>query len=116
MNKHQLEQDRALRNSARALIKADIAHVRTLFGGASLGKRALSRVSDGASEVFEQASESASSHRGALIALLSAVGLWFARNPIMAMFEDEDELADEQVSGVEDSSEGAVEIGASDER
>ncbi len=87
MNKKQLQADRALRDSAKALVKADVAHVKSLLGGASLGKRAIARVSDGASEVLDHANEAASSHRGVVIALFGAIALWFARNPLLSLFE-----------------------------
>jgi hypothetical protein len=87
----QLREDRALRNAARALLDADVAHLRTTLSGKSISTRVVDSISSSASEVLDEAIEVADNHRGALAALLAAVVLWFARNPIIALLNgDED--------------------------
>jgi hypothetical protein len=81
----QLREDRALRNAARALLDADVAHLRTTLSGKSISTRVVDSISSSASEVLDEAIEVADNHRGALAALLAAVVLWFARNPIIAL-------------------------------
>lgn len=83
-----LREDRALRDAARAVVDADVEHVRSIFAPSQLARRA----GDEAAELFERASEVADDNRGVLAALIAAVLIWFARNPIMSLFEgDEDE-------------------------
>lgn len=79
----QLREDRHLRDAARALVAADFKNVRADLAVKSLGERAAERVATGASEVYDEAIEVASDHKGALAAILAALALWFARHPIL---------------------------------
>lgn len=92
--KQQLREDRAIRDAARALVKADIAHLKHDLSGKSLGDRLFGSVGEGAKDVLERAGEAADNNRGVLAALVGAVVLWFARNPIMELFADETEGED----------------------
>lgn len=80
-------EDRALRDAARAVLEADIAHLRASLEEQGVGSRVTSsitgRVSEGARDVFEQAKAAAGDHRGALAALVGAILLWLARAPIL---------------------------------
>ena len=78
--------DRHLRDSARALVEADIQHIRADFAHKGLGERAMDRVTEGAMDLYEEAIEVAEDNKGALAALIAAVVVWFARNPILAAF------------------------------
>ncbi len=90
-----LKEDRALRNAALELVKADVAHVRSELARKGLGSRLVGRMSDGAIDVFEEAVSVAENNRGTLATLIAAVGVWFMRNPIMDLFtEDEPEPSD----------------------
>ncbi|MDZ4307317.1 hypothetical protein [Allopontixanthobacter sp.] len=89
-----LKEDRLLRNAALALLKADVANLRADLAGKGFGERIVDRISEGAVDIFEEAVELADSNRGVLAALIGAVLLWFARNPILALFTDDD-LGDE---------------------
>ena len=93
----QLREDKALRDAALALVRADLAHLRGDFGAKSIGARFVDRMTEGAVDVFEEAVEVADDHKGVLATLLAAVVLWFARNPILSLFEtgDESEPEDE---------------------
>lgn len=85
-----LREDRAIRDASLALLKADISHLRNNLSGKSMGERFFDRVSEGAMDVFEEAVEVADNHKGALATLIAAVFIWFARNPILSLFvEDE---------------------------
>lgn len=90
-----LREDRAIRDAARALVKADLAQLKNTFSGKSLAQRVTDRVSEGAQDVFEEAVEVADNNRGVLATLLAAVVLWFAHNPIMSLLEDEEGLDDD---------------------
>lgn len=87
----QLREDRALRDAALALLKADVSHVHAELTSRGIGARIADRIGEGAVDVFEEAVEVAENHRGALATLIAAVVLWFARHPIMSLFDDDDE-------------------------
>lgn len=76
-------EDRHLRNSARALVEADIAHLKADLAERGIGARAADRIAEGASEVYDEAVEVAGDNKGALAAIVAALVLWFARNPIV---------------------------------
>ena len=89
--REQLLHDRHLRDAARALVMADWDNLRADLSVRSLGERAVDRLADGASEVYDEAMEVAADNKGALTAIVAALVLWFARNPIReAIFGDED--------------------------
>ncbi|NVD43746.1 hypothetical protein [Qipengyuania atrilutea] len=92
----QLREDKAMRDAAYTLVRTDIAHLKADWAEKGIGARTVDRLKDGASEVYEEAVDVASDHRGVLAALLAAVGLWFARNPIMSLFLDDDEIDEEE--------------------
>lgn len=97
--KQLMQEDKELRNTARSLMQADVAHVKNIFSGPSLGKRVAGRIGDGASDVLETAGQKANSHRGILAALVSAVVLWFAREPLLALFDDAADTEDATEDG-----------------
>ncbi len=90
-----LKEDRALRDAAKALVTADIAILRADLAGKGFGERIVGRINEGAVDLFEEAVELADSNRGALATLVGAVLLWFARNPIIALFTDDSDDGDE---------------------
>jgi hypothetical protein len=92
----QLREDRALRNAALALVRADLAHVRADLSARGVGSRIVDRIGEGAVDVFEEAVEVADNHRGALATLVAAIILWFARHPLMSLFTDEDPAGAEE--------------------
>lgn len=87
----QLREDRTLRDAARELVRADVAHLKADFAAKGIASRTATRLTEGASELLDEAIAVAESNRGVLIALIGAVGLWFARNPLRALFTDVDE-------------------------
>ena len=86
----QLKEDRALRDAARALVVADIANLRADLAGKGFAERVVDRINEGAVDLFDEAVELADNNRGVLATLVGAVLLWFARNPIIALFTDDD--------------------------
>lgn len=90
-------EDRYLRDSARALVEADIEHLKADFTHKTLAERAMDRVVDGASDLYDEAIEMAEDNKGALAALVAAIVVWFARNPILELlgFAPEDPDHDE---------------------
>lgn len=97
-NFHRMRADRHLRNSARALLTADIEHLRSNLESKSIASRAVDRLTEGAVDLYEEAIDVANDNKGALAALFAAILVWFARNPIFELLglndEEEDETAD----------------------
>ncbi|MFA6219901.1 MAG: hypothetical protein WC692_09015 [Erythrobacter sp.] len=91
--------DRHLRDSARTLVVADVENLKAGYARKGLAERAIDRVREGAVDIYEEAIEVADDNRGALAALVAAIVVWFARNPILSLFglgeEDEQEQDDE---------------------
>lgn len=80
-------EDRHLRDSARALVEADVHHLRSDLSNKGLAARAFDKVREGAVEVYEEAVDVASDNKGALAALIAAILVWFARNPLIDLFD-----------------------------
>ncbi len=89
--KQQMREDRTIRDAARGLVEADIANLRADLASKSLGERVLGRVGESASQLLDHVGESAQNNRGILATLLGAIALWFARNPIMSLFSDNED-------------------------
>lgn len=71
----QLYEDRALRNAAKRLVKADVGHLKGDMASKGLGKRLVGRARDGAAEIADETAEFAHEHRPQLGAGLVLVGL-----------------------------------------
>ena len=62
-----------------------------------MGERALDRVREGATDLYDEALDVAEDNKGALAALIAAIVVWFARHPILELFgidtdgDDEDD-------------------------
>lgn len=84
-------QDRYLRDSARALVEADIEHIKADFAHKGLGERAMDRLAEGAMDLYEDAIDVAEDNKGALAALVAAIVVWFARNPILSLLGLQDD-------------------------
>lgn len=95
-----LAEDRALRDAALALFKADLAFIRTDLSQKGVGERIADRLGDGARDMLDEAVDYAEANTGKVAAGVAAVILWFARGPIMeaiagliGMDEEEEEPA-----------------------
>lgn len=84
-------EDRYLRDSAKALVEADIDHLKNGLNQKSIAERTFDGIKEGATDIYEEAVELAEDNKGALAALLAAIIVWFARNPIMDLFGPDDE-------------------------
>jgi hypothetical protein len=91
----QLAEDKALRDAALALFKADLRFIRNDLDRRGLGERVADRLGEGARELADDAMDYATAHKGVLAAAATAVVMWFARAPILHalgdMFGDEAE-------------------------
>jgi len=83
-------EDKALRDAALALVRADIAQLRVDLGVRNVGARVIDRVSEGASDMLDEAADLADNNKGVLAALVAALLVWLARNPILALLDDDD--------------------------
>ena len=89
--REQLREDRHVRDAARALVEADMQNLRADLSVKGLGERAVDRLTDAAGEVYDEAVEVAADNKGALAAILAALLLWFARNPILDALSGEND-------------------------
>jgi hypothetical protein len=91
----QLAEDRALRDAALALFKADLRFIRNDLDQRGLGERMADRIGDSAKEFVDEAIDYAGNHKSVVTAAVAAVVLWFARAPILHaigdLFEDDRE-------------------------
>lgn len=88
-------EDKALRDAALALVKADVEQLRADLGVRNIGARMVDRVSEGASDMLEEAADLADNNKGVLAALVAALLVWLARNPILALFDGDDAETDD---------------------
>lgn len=87
--------DRRIRDTAKAVVEADVEHLKNSLSRKGLAERAMDRVAEGAQEVYDEAVHVASDNKGALAAILAALVMWFARNPILDAVFGEQEREEE---------------------
>lgn len=91
---HRLAEDRALRDAALALFKADLAFIRTDIRERGVGARLADRLGEGTRDMVDDAVDYAEANSGKVAAGIMAVILWFARGPILdaigRLFGDEE--------------------------
>lgn len=93
-NLQKMREDKILRDAAMAVVQADISHIKTDYQARNLVARFATRMSEGATDVFEEAVDVAQDNKGVLATLIAAVMLWFARNPILSLLDDSLEIDD----------------------
>jgi hypothetical protein len=81
----QLREDRMLRDAARAMLDADLAHLRASLAGRSIPTRIADRIGEGAQDAMDEAAELAAEHRGVIAGAVAALILWLARHPLMRL-------------------------------
>ena len=85
-----MKEDRALRDSARALFRKELAHVSREVRPGAIGERIANRVGAKADDVADAAVDFAEGHgktvAAAIIGALAAAGLWFARERMEGAF------------------------------
>jgi hypothetical protein len=79
----QLAEDRALRDAALRLFKADLDLVRGDLATRGVGQRAADRVGDAALDTMDEAVDFARDHKGQVAAGLSAIVLFLFRGPLL---------------------------------
>ena len=84
---HRLAEDKALRDAALALFKADLALVRADLDERGLAKRIADRVGESTMDMLDEAVDYAEDNKGKVAAGLAAVVLWFARGPILGSLD-----------------------------
>jgi hypothetical protein len=85
--RRRMAEDKAMRDSALALFKADLAMVRADLGERGLGARVKDRLGESTMDVLDEAVDFAEENKGAVAAAAAAVVLWFARGPIINAIE-----------------------------
>ena len=89
--KKRLAQDKALRDEARDLITADIAHAKALVAPANLRERTVPPTEEKAKQLLHGTRDSALNHKGTIAAMagaaISAGILWIVREPLMELIE-----------------------------
>jgi hypothetical protein len=78
-------EDRALRDAARTVFMADLAHARTGLSPKGVATRVGGRIGEGAKDVLEVARVQAEDNRGVIAILIGALVLWFARQPLFEL-------------------------------
>ena len=91
----QLAEDKALRDAALALFKADLRFIRNDLDRRGLGERVADRLGEGARDLADDAMDYATAHKGVVATAVAAVVMWFARRPILhslgEMFDQDEE-------------------------
>lgn len=86
--REQLDEDRALRDSARALFRNGLSRVRSEVTPQALGERMADRIGEKVDAASDDAVSFVRDHGGAIAAaggtIATGVGLWLARKPIAA--------------------------------
>jgi len=80
---HRLAEDKALRDAALALFKADLALVRADLDERGIGGRIADRLGTSTMEMLDEAADYAEGNKGKVAAGFAAVVLWIARGPIL---------------------------------
>jgi hypothetical protein len=85
--REQLDEDRALRDTARALFRKELAQVKGEVTPQALGERVADRVGEKVDAASDKAAGFVRRHGGAIFAaggaIVAAAGLWLARKPIL---------------------------------
>jgi hypothetical protein len=80
---HRLAEDKALRDAALTLFKADMALVRADLDERGVGGRIADRLGESTMDMLDEATDYAEGNKGTVAAGIAAVVLWFARGPIL---------------------------------
>ncbi len=101
------EEDRALRDTARKVLLADIENARTDFSAKGIADRLGGRIGDGAKDVYEVAKIHTDDNRGIIAIIIGVLLIWLGREPIMealGMVEEVlEEALEETASEVEEA-------------
>ena len=81
-------EDKAVRDAALQLFRSDLALLRAGLHERGVGERAKDRLGEAALGMVDDAIDYAEDNKGWVAAGTAAVGLWFARKPIMRWLAD----------------------------
>jgi hypothetical protein len=80
---NELARDRATRDAALAVFRADLAFIREDLGARGIGGRLTDRIGESAKDMLDDAVDYAEENRGMVAAAVAALVLWFARAPLL---------------------------------
>ena len=83
-----LAEDKAVRDGALGVLKADVALLRADLSERGIGGRIADRIGDSTMDMVDEAAEFAEANKGKVAAGLAAIVLWFARGPILDVLAD----------------------------
>ena len=94
---------RVLRDSAWAVVRADIAALQADLSATGIGERIKDRAAEEAQDAWDSARDVASEHKGVIAGTILALVAWLLRGPIgdalSALFGADDEQDVEQPTG-----------------
>lgn len=88
---HQFREDKALRDAAKAVLEADLAHLKSGIADKGVAGRLREqvtgkvkrRVSAGTRDALTQVKKHAGDHRGLIAVIVGALIMWFGREPLL---------------------------------
>lgn len=83
----QLDNDRLARDAARGAFDQRFALVKRDLEARGVGGRIADKIGEDARDIFNEAVEVASAHRGVVAGTIAAVAIWIFRNPIITGIE-----------------------------
>ena len=89
-----LREDRALRDTAKAMLLANVESMRGFFEVNANRDRLVRRATDETRELANEAGKAASNNKGALAFLAAAIFLWFGRDEIISLLNRSGENSD----------------------
>ena len=110
-----MNEDRALRETARSIVTAQLAHLRQGLSGKRIGESLADKVGDDAFDAFERATSTAKKNGGIVIALAGVAAAALAWKPLTAFVqslntsenEDSGMLPDQDSRAIEEQSDDA---------
>jgi len=78
-----LAEDKALRDAALGVFRADLGFIRDDLHERGVGGRIADRIGESAMEMVDEAVDYAEANRGRIAAAAAAAVLWFARAPLL---------------------------------
>ena len=85
--KRQLNEDRVLRETARSIVTAQIAHLRQGLSGQRFGEKLADKVGDDALGALENAASAAKKSKGILVALAGLAAAAIAWKPLSGLVQ-----------------------------
>ena len=109
------EEDRKMRDTARAVLMDDIAHARVNFSPKGVADRTVGRVGDGAKDVYEVGKIHFNDNRGIVAIVIGLLLVWLGREPIMEALGMVEEAVEDALENALDETESSADPGAETE-